>query len=297
MEDSDSRSPQGTSNIEKNKRGNKKNIYRRKNNNNRTKNETSNEDSNSSLNKPNSRTNSRSRSRNRPRNSNGNRQSRNDEKSNVDISESNHERSNSNGNNSNRSNNRSRNSRRKNDNYDKSNSRSNSNFKSYQPRDKLSAERLKILGDNQNKINKELEICSRVLGSKSFKLFKKNSDSISYGYTIHNINISDISKFKILVEIPNEYPNKPINLSLNNKSIVTMSRTMEISNEDSKFQKQVAYLQKSIRNFNFKVLELQLANEPILAQLNYFVQNLDILMNSNYKNISEISKTFYNQFI
>lgn len=142
---------------------------------------------------------------------------------------------------------------------------------------------------NNNELQKlEIERCQRVLGNKAFKLFRRGKKSVTYGYTIHNNNKNfneeydgiKLKKFKITIEIFNDYPKSDIRITLN----------QQIDNNENK---EYEMIKKAIKNFNMR----EKKGESILSDINYFNQNLEILSQDNFNKIDNISKKFYEQHI
>jgi len=87
---------------------------------------------------------------------------------------------------------------------------------------------------------------------------------------------------KFAINIPHDYPEQSLKLSSNK------SNSQETSDN--------ATLNNLVRNFNSKMRNNDNNVYPILAQLNYLVQEVDFLTQSNFKKNDNSRSEFYAQF-
>ncbi|KOG98743.1 Smu2p DI49_2625 [Saccharomyces eubayanus] len=130
--------------------------------------------------------------------------------------------------------------------------------------------------DKQKQIAKrqdEIDQCIYIL--PGFRLFKKGRHITSFGYRIHFMTDSGKVSQDVLINIPLEYPNVPIKLSMRNNE------------SDS------SYMETVITNFNWKARELTKKNWRIPSQINFLVSELELLKQANFKQIDKLRNSFY----
>lgn len=79
----------------------------------------------------------------------------------------------------------------------------------------------------------------------------------------------------VLINIPLEYPNVPIKLSMRNNE-----------NDSS-------YMETVITNFNWKARQLAQQNWRIPSQINFLVSEFELLKQANFKQVDKLRNSFY----
>ncbi|CCC70501.1 hypothetical protein NCAS_0F00170 [Naumovozyma castellii] len=130
----------------------------------------------------------------------------------------------------------------------------------------------------------QIDQCITMLGSDSFKLFKKGKNSTSYGFMLRNRKILGVANLKFIITVPLNYPLSPIKLSRQEQ---TKEDIVQISDQ----------LNILVNNFNNKSKGfIQNDKTPILSQINFFIQDADLLSQKNYKKLDLLKGQFYSQF-
>ncbi|KAG0671910.1 mitotic spindle checkpoint protein Bub3 [Maudiozyma exigua] len=188
---------------------------------------------------------------------------------------------------------------RKNRNRRKNNNRTDENKPPRNRRSENSSVREYVKSD-KNKENSELSIqrqtqidqCLHCLGKENFRMFRNGKYVTTYSITFNNNNNPNnalmINTFpkrlnvKFSINVPHDYPRQSLKLSSNK------SNSQETSDN--------VLLNNLINNFNYKARHMDNVKFPIMSQLNYLSQELNILLNSDFKNIDQGRSEFYKQF-
>ncbi|SMN17923.1 similar to Saccharomyces cerevisiae YIL161W Putative protein of unknown function [Maudiozyma saulgeensis] len=132
----------------------------------------------------------------------------------------------------------------------------------------------------------QIDQCLYALGKDNFKLFRNGKYVTTYAVNFRNNSMSSIFPkemgIKFAINIPHDYPQQSLKLSSNK------SNSQETSDNEA--------LNNLVRNFNSSVRNNDNNSCPILAQLNYLVQEVDILKNPTFKKIENSRSAFYAQF-
>mgnify|MGYP003365433938 CR=1 FL=1 len=153
---------------------------------------------------------------------------------------------------------------------------------------------------DKNKENSELSIqrqaqidqCLHCLGKENFKMFRNGKYVTTYSVIFtnnnnpnHTLMINTFPKrlnIKFSINVPHDYPRQNLKLSSNQSNSQESSDNVALNN--------------LINNFNYKVRHIDNIEFPIISQLNYLSQELNILINSDFKNIDQGISAFYKQF-
>ncbi|GAV52717.1 hypothetical protein ZYGR_0AG07080 [Zygosaccharomyces rouxii] len=155
--------------------------------------------------------------------------------------------------------------------------------------DKKEGKDFKLSIDKSKKelsIRRENEIaqCVHVLSDRNFRLFKRGQYVTSYGFT-RNQKLLGVPNSKFIINIPLDYPKSPIKLQYGRSNIQQQPGNLEEK------------LDRLTKNFNFKSSQLLSQGEPIISQLNYFVEKAEFLSQPGYRLIDKREKHFLNKFV
>lgn len=239
---------------------------------------------NSKTKKSSSRSNSRRNTSKNKKSNNGNSITNNDSNTNNNNNDS----SSKENVNQRKDRNRRKNNNKTNENRPPRNRRNdNSSVKEYVKSDK-NKEHSKISIQRQAQIDQ----CLHCLGKENFKMFRNGKYVTTYSVTFTNNNnpnnalmINTFPKrlnIKFSINVPHDYPRQNLKLSSNQSNGQESSDNMALNN--------------LINNFNYKVRHMDNIEFPIMTQLNCLAQDLNILTNSDFKNIDQGRSAFYKQF-
>lgn len=135
----------------------------------------------------------------------------------------------------------------------------------------------------------ELGQCLQLLGQNQFKLFKTGNHVTSYGFIPKKNKILGITGVKFIINIPHNYPSSPIKLT-SNKSSPTESNQLNQSNHPDR-------LDILVKNFNIKARQFLNDKIPIVSQINYLMEETEILVDKNFRTMDKMRSDFYSQFV
>lgn len=136
----------------------------------------------------------------------------------------------------------------------------------------------------------EIAQCVHLLSNRNFRIFKRGQYVTSYGFT-RNQKLLGIPNCKFIVNIPLDYPKSPIKLQYGKSNLYQQQQQQQQSSDLEE------KLDRLTKNFNSKSNQLLSKGEPIISQLNYFVENAECLSQPNYKSVDKRAKAFLNKFV
>lgn len=129
----------------------------------------------------------------------------------------------------------------------------------------------------------EIAQCVHVLSDRNFRLFKRGQYVTSYGFT-RNQKLLGVPNCKFIINVPLDYPKSPIKIQYGKSNVQQQPANLEDK------------LDRLTKNFNFKSSQLLSQGEPIISQLNYFVEKAEFLSQPGYKLIDKREKSFLSKF-
>ncbi|EDO15093.1 hypothetical protein Kpol_416p8 [Vanderwaltozyma polyspora DSM 70294] len=141
---------------------------------------------------------------------------------------------------------------------------------------------IKPVVKNENK-EREIDDFKKRFGEKSLVLFNDGKYVSVYGISLRNFSFKDVFKtddFRLCV--PYNYPESPLKL--------TLRKSLKEQNNN-----QTRKLELFIKNFNYKAKTMQKENYTLAEQLNYLIQEKEILLKKEFYEIDKLKKEFYSQ--
>lgn len=141
----------------------------------------------------------------------------------------------------------------------------------------------KVSAENVHKREKEVNQCLHILSNTYFKLFKRGQYVTSYRF-VDDFKLLGVARCKLFINVPHDYPNSAMKLHykmLDSKNAATSDEKLDIL----------------VKNFNVKVRQMVLEEEPLISQLNYLVHKADVLSRPDFKLIDKREQEFYSKFI